>query len=232
MLLGADAMARLSAAHVAVFGIGGVGSYAAEALVRAGVGQLTFVDGDTVSPSNCNRQLIALTSTLGRNKAQVMADRARDIDPACRVRAIPALYTAETRDAFLDQPYDMIVDAIDMVSAKLDLIETALNRGIPIISAMGTGNKLDAGQFVITDLAKTSGCPLARVLRRELRARGIQHHTVLYSAEPARTPQTLEAPPPGRRSIPASVSWVPSTAGLLLAGWVVEQLVGGFPDPD
>ena len=229
MLLGSDAMDRLSRAHVTVFGIGGVGSYAAEALTRAGVGHLTFVDSDVVSQSNCNRQLIALSSTIGQPKAQVMAARARDINPACQVTAIQALYNAETREDFFARPCDLIVDCIDMVSAKLDLIQTALSRDIPIISALGTGNKLDPTRFQITDISKTTDCPLARVIRRELRARGIKHHTVLYSPEPARTPLELEPPPPGRRSVPGSVSWVPSVAGLLLAGWAVEQLVKNRP---
>ncbi|MDD6189135.1 MAG: tRNA threonylcarbamoyladenosine dehydratase [Clostridiales bacterium] len=224
MLLGPEAMAKLAGAHVAVFGIGGVGSHSAEALVRGGVGKLTFIDNDTVGKSNINRQLIALTSTLGRPKAEVMAERARDINPYAEVRAICGLYSAETREEFFAERYDYIIDAIDLVSCKLDLIETAMARGIPIISSLGTGNKLDPSLFEITDISKTKNCPLARVMRKELRARGIEHHKVLYSPEEPLKPIEMETPPPGRRSIPGSVSWVPSCAGLMLAGEVILGL--------
>lgn len=224
MALGADALERLKDAHVAVFGIGGVGSYTAEALARAGVGSLTLVDNDTVGLSNINRQLCALHSTLGKYKAQVMADRVRDINPGCNVRAICGLYTEEDKERFFDVQYDYIADCIDLVSCKLSLIMTARQRQIPIISSLGTGNKLDPSKFTITDISKTSGCPLARVIRKELRARDVAHHTVLFSPEEPLTPTPLEAPPPGRRSIPASVSWVPSVAGLMIAGHIVMEL--------
>ena len=226
MMLGAAAMERLKNAHVIVFGIGGVGSYAAEGLARAGIGALTLVDSDTVSLSNINRQLCALHSTVGQYKSDVMARRILDINPQCRVNSMPFLYDEESKERFFAQSYDYIVDAIDLVSCKLSLIQTAKERNIPIISAMGTGNKLDATQFRITDIYKTSGCHLARVMRKELRARGIGHHTVLYSEELPKNPLELETPPPGRRSIPASVSWVPSCAGLMLAGYVVRELTG------
>ena len=225
MLLGARAMERLRRAHVIVFGIGGVGSYAAEGLARAGIGRLTLVDNDTVGMTNLNRQLCALHSTLGQYKADVMAARVRDINPDCRVTSLPELYSEETKERFFTEAYDYIVDAIDLVSCKLSLIQTAKERDIPIISAMGTGNKLDPTRFRITDISKTSGCHLARIMRRELRSRGILHHTVLYSEELPMTPEGLEAPPPGRRSIPGSVSWVPSCAGLMLAGHVVQALI-------
>ena len=225
MLLGARAMERLRRAHVIVFGIGGVGSYAAEGLARAGIGRLTLVDNDTVGMTNLNRQLCALHSTLGQYKADVMAARVRDINPDCRVTSLPELYSEETKERFFTEAYDYIVDAIDLVSCKLSLIQTAKERCIPIISAMGTGNKLDPSRFRITDISKTSGCHLARIMRRELRSRGILHHTVLYSEELPMTPEGLEAPPPGRRSIPGSVSWVPSCAGLMLAGYVVQALI-------
>ena len=224
MLLGAAAMQRLRESHVIVFGIGGVGSYAAEGLARAGVGALTLVDSDTVGLSNLNRQLCALHSTIGQYKSDVMAARILDINPDCRVKSMPMLYNEESKETFFAQRYDYIVDAIDLVSCKLSLIRTAKERGIPIISAMGTGNKLDPTRFCVTDISKTSGCHLARIMRRELRSRGILHHTVLYSEELPHTPEALEAPPPGRRSIPASVSWVPSCAGLMLAGYVVQEL--------
>lgn len=227
MLLGEAAMERLSRAHVIVFGIGGVGSYAAEGLARAGIGALTLVDSDTVGISNLNRQLCALHSTVGRYKSDVMAERILDIHPDCRVISMPELYNEESKERFFADKYDYIVDAIDLVSCKLSLIQTAKERGVPIISAMGTGNKLDPTQFRITDISKTSGCHLARVMRRELRNRGIFNHTVLYSEELPQTPAQLEAPPPGRRSIPGSVSWVPSCAGLMLAGYVVQQLAAG-----
>lgn len=225
MLLGARAMERLRRAHVIVFGIGGVGSYAAEGLARAGIGRLTLVDNDTVGMTNLNRQLCALHSTLGQYKADVMAARVRDINPDCRVTSLPELYSEETKERFFTEAYDYIVDAIDLVSCKLSLIQTAKERCIPIISAMGTGNKLDPTRFCITDISKTSCCHLARIMRRELRSRGILHHTVLYSEELPMTPEELEAPPPGRRSIPGSVSWVPSCAGLMLAGYVVQALI-------
>ena len=225
MLLGAAAMQRLAQAHVIVFGIGGVGSYVAEGLARAGVGALTLVDNDTVGQTNLNRQLCALHSTIGQYKSDVMARRILDINPDCRVTSMPELYNDERKERFFSQRYDYIVDAIDLVSCKLSLIQTALERNIPIVSAMGTGNKLDPTQFCITDIAKTSGCHLARIMRRELRARGIEHHTVLYSQELPQKPDELEAPPPGRRTIPGSVSWVPSCAGLMLAGYVVQELI-------
>lgn len=226
MLLGEDAMQKLAGSHVIVFGIGGVGSYCAEALARAGVGELTLVDNDTVSPTNINRQLIALHSTVGRMKAQVMAERVLDINPDCRVNAICQVYNEENKAVFFEgQHYDYILDAIDTVSCKLSLIVEARRLGIPIISAMGTGNKLDPSQFRITDISKTSGCHLARVMRKELRNRGIDHHTVLYSEELPQTPEALEAPPPGRRSIPGSVSWVPSCAGLMMAGYAIQKLI-------
>lgn len=225
MLLGADAMARLRASHVAVFGLGGVGSWAAEALARSGVGALTLVDHDEVGLTNLNRQLCALRSTVGRPKAQVLAERVLDVNPDCAVTPLAAKYDADHREDFFSTRYDYIVDAIDLVSCKLDLIETALTRHIPILSALGTGNKLDPTQFRISDLARTEGCPLARVVRRELRKRGILHHQVLWSPEPPRTPAGGETPPPGRHSVPGSVSWVPPCAGLMMAGAVIQDLI-------
>lgn len=226
MILGPDALDRLSHCHVIIFGIGGVGSYCAEALVRTGIGALTFVDNDTVGVSNLNRQIIALHSTIGRSKSDIMAQRALDINPKCCVTSLPHLYNEENKGLFFNgTAYDYIVDAIDLVSCKLSLIKTAKELDIPIISAMGTGNKLDPTQFRIADIAQTTGCPLARIMRKELRARGISHHTVLYSTEPPAKPLELESPPPGRRSIPGSVSWVPSCAGLMIAGHVVQSLL-------
>lgn len=232
MLLGSDGVARLARSHVAVFGLGGVGGWCAEALCRSGVGELTLVDQDTVSASNLNRQAAALHSTLGMEKAQATVLRLADINPACILHPVAARYEAERREAFFQATYDYIVDAIDLVSCKLDLIETAHRRGVPIISALGTGNKRDAQQLRIADLSKTEGCPLARVVRKELRARGIVHHQVVYSPElPYAAWQGDETPPPGRRSIPASAMWVPAAAGLLLAQAVILSLSGADTDP-
>ncbi len=225
MLFGADAMAALARSHVAVFGLGGVGSYAVEALVRSGVGELTLVDDDVVSPSNLNRQLESLHSTVGMPKTEAIAARCRDINPDVILHPIFARYEADRREEFFTRRYDYIIDAIDTVSAKLDLIETALSRGIPILSALGTGNKADPSRLQITDLSKTWNCPLARVVRKELKSRGITHLRVLFSPEKAMTPAPLEAPPPGRRSVPGSLAWGPGCGGLMMGGDVVMELI-------
>lgn len=227
MILGDKAVSSLADAHVIVFGLGGVGSYAAEILARAGIGELTLVDQDTISVSNINRQLYALHSTVGQPKAQVAAARCLDINPQLIVHPICSTYDAAHREEFFTAHYDYIVDAIDLVSCKLDLIEQAQQRHIPIISALGTGNKLEPQLLQITDISKTSGCPLARVIRKELRARGIHHLKVVFSPEEAHETQQLETPPPGRRSVPASVPWVPSTAGILMASAVISDLTAG-----
>ena len=216
MLLGQAAMDRLARARVAVVGLGGVGSWCAEALCRAGVGKLTLIDSDTVAESNINRQLEALGSTVGQPKAAALAARLRDIAPDAEISPVAALYSAGNRE-ILPGGLDYIADCIDLVSCKLDLIETALSRGVPVVSALGTGDKLDAGRLRLADLAGTSGCPFARVMRRELRRRGIEHLDVVYSDERARASEQLAPPPPGRRSVPGSVVWVPATAGLLMA---------------
>lgn len=229
MLLGEEAVGRLADSHVAVFGLGGVGSWCAEALARSGIGELTLIDHDEVGLTNLNRQVGALHSTLGKPKAEVMARRILDINPGCRVHPVVGRYASDSRDQFLSVRYDYIADAIDLVSCKLDLIRTAMERGIPIISALGTGNKLDASRLRVTDLSKTEGCPLARIVRKELGRQGIRHHKVVFSPElPAEATQS-EAPPPGRRSVPASVSWVPATAGFLLAGEIICDLTGIRP---
>lgn len=224
MLLGAAAMRALHDSHVAVFGLGGVGSWCAEALARAGVGELTLVDEDVVGESNINRQLCATVPDIGREKSLVMAERLLRIHDGLLVHPITARYEARSRDMFFQTDYDYIVDAIDLVACKLDLIMTAREKEIPVISALGTGNKLDAQRLRIADIAETAGCPLARVVRKELRQRGVEHHTVVFSDEPACTPTQPETPPPGRRSIPGSVAWVPAIAGFLLAQHVVLQL--------
>ncbi len=219
-------METLRGSHVAVLGLGGVGSWCAEALARSGVGALTVMDEDIVSETNINRQCLAMDSTIGRPKAEVMAERIRDIAPQCAVTAIVGRYDAAQRDRFFSVRYDWIADAIDLVACKLDLICTAIERGIPIISALGTGNKLDATALRVCDIAKTEGDGLARVMRRELRSRGVLHHTVVFSPElPTRAEQT-EAPPPGRRSVPGSLIWVPASAGMLMCQHIVTQLIG------
>ncbi|WP_449290807.1 tRNA threonylcarbamoyladenosine dehydratase [Oscillibacter ruminantium] len=233
MLWGETGQRRLAKAHVILFGLGGVGSYVAECLARAGVGELTIVDSDVVSLTNLNRQLEALHSTVGQPKTEAVAARLKDINPGLKLHPIHALYDASHREQFFPDGcrYDYIVDAIDLVSCKLDLAETALRLGIPLVAALGTGNKLDPTQLQLADISKTYGCPLARVMRKELRNRGIQHLQVVFSPEePAPTTQ-LETPPPGRRSVPASNPWVPATAGLLLGSAVVRQLLAETEAP-
>lgn len=224
MLLGAEAMEKLRRAHVAVFGLGGVGSWCAEALARSGVGRLTLIDQDTVGLSNINRQLCALSSTVDMPKAEVLRRRIEDINPDIDVRTIVGRYEASSRESFFAY-YDYIVDCIDLVSCKVDLIRTAKERNIPIVSALGTGNKRDAQRLMLCDIKKTGGCPLARVVRRELRKLGIEHHEVVFSPEEAMEPAQFEAPPPGRRSVPGSLVWVPASAGLLLCQHVVLTIV-------
>ena len=227
MLWGKDGQARLTAAHVIVFGLGGVGSYVAECLARAGVGELTLVDSDTVALSNLNRQLEALDSTVGLPKAEAVARRVRDINPYAVLHPMEALYNADNREQFFPAGcrYDYIVDAIDLVSCKLDLAETARRLGVPLIMALGTGSKLDPSLLRLADISETYGCPLARVMRKELRARGIHHLKVVFSPELPHETQQLEAPSPGRRSVPASVAWVPSVAGLMMGGTVVRDII-------
>lgn len=226
-LIGPEALQKLRESRVTVFGLGGVGSWAAEALARAGVGALTLVDFDSVSVTNINRQLYALSSTVGQPKAEVAAARIRDICPETRAVPLVRRYEADTREELLQPDCDFIVDAIDLVSCKLDLIRSAMERGIPIVSCLGTGNRLRMDGFRITDIAATRDDPLARVMRRELRRCGIEHCTVLWAPGAAKKPaETEEAPPEGRRSIPGSVSWVPAAAGLKLAEHVVLSLIG------
>ena len=228
MLLGRDAIEKLHSARVAVFGLGGVGGYAVEALARSGVGSLDLVDNDTVSVSNLNRQILATHSTVGMLKVEAGKRRVLDLNPACVVRTYPIFYTPETADSFDFTRYDYIVDAIDTVTGKLALVERAVAVNKPIICCMGTGNKLDASAFQVADISKTSMCPLARVMRKELSKRGIRHLKVVYSQEEAMTPTGWEAEAAalGKRQIPGSVAFVPGAAGLLLAGEVVRDLTG------
>ena len=224
MLIGTDAVERLRNSHVAVFGLGGVGSWCAEALVRTGVGELTIVDDDVFSETNINRQAGALYSTVGRAKTEVMAERLLDINPNLKLHSICGRYIPEERERFFGD-FDYIADAIDSVTSKVDLIVTAVEREIPILSSMGTGNKLDAGKLQLTDLSKTSGCPLARVMRRELKKHGITHLDVMFSTEEPIKPRELETLPEGKRSVPGSVMWVPAVAGLRMAQHIVLKLI-------
>ena len=227
MLWGRKAQEKLAASHVMVFGLGGVGGYAAECLARSGVGELTLIDGDTVSVSNRNRQLEALRSTVGRPKAEVAAERLEDINPEALLHPVAAVYGADSRERFFPAGFrcDYIVDAIDLVSCKLDLAETARRLEIPLIMALGTGNKLDPTLLRAADISETYGCPLARVMRKELRSRGILHQKVVFSPEQAAPSRQLETPPPGRRSVPASTPWLPAAAGLLLGSVVVRDIL-------
>ena len=226
MLLGEEAVQRLQEARVAVFGIGGVGGYTVEALARSGIGQMDLIDSDTVSRSNINRQLLATHSTVGMPKVEAARARILDINPDCIVRCHQVFYTPETADQFDFRDYHYIVDAIDTVTGKLALVERAAEAGTPIICCMGTGNKLDASAFQVADISKTSMCPLARIMRKELSKRGIKHLKVVYSKEEALTPTGWEeeAAALGKRQIPGSVAFVPGAAGLILAGEVIKDI--------
>ena len=223
LLLGQDGVEKLKKARVAVFGVGGVGGYVVEALARSGVGTLDLIDNDMVSLSNINRQIIALHSTIGRLKTEVAAERARDINPDILIHTHNVFYLPETAAQFDFSAYDYVVDAIDTVSGKIALAEQAKAANVPIISAMGAGNKLDPTAFEVADVSKTTVCPLARVMRRELKKRGIERLKVVYSKEeplPAKTTDEETGKP-----IPGSVSFVPSVAGLIIAGEVIKDLI-------
>ncbi|MBQ6719740.1 MAG: tRNA threonylcarbamoyladenosine dehydratase [Oscillospiraceae bacterium] len=226
MLLGEEAVETLRNSRVAVFGIGGVGGYTVEALARAGIGNIDVIDSDTISRSNINRQLLATHSTVGMLKVEAAKSRILDINPDCNVRTHGVFYTPDTADSFDFSQYDYIVDAIDTVTGKLALVERAKAAGTPIICCMGTGNKLDASAFQVADISKTTMCPLARIMRKELGKRGIKHLKVVYSQEEALTPTGWEeeAAALGKRQIPGSVSFVPGAAGLILAGEVIKDL--------
>ena len=235
LLLGSEAMEKLSKSRVAVFGLGGVGGYVVEALVRAGVGALDLIDKDKICLSNLNRQILATRSSLGRDKVDVAAERAADINPRCKIRVYKTFYLPETAEQFCFSDYDYVVDAIDTVTGKIQLVLQAREAGTPIISSMGTGNKLDASAFRVADLSETTVCPLARIMRKELKKRGVTHLKVVYSAEtPLETANgSADNPLPegeflegsSRRSIPGSVAFVPSVAGLILAGEVIRDLI-------
>ena len=210
-LIGEEGLAQLKASSVLIVGVGGVGSYAAEAVARAGVGNITLMDGDTVQPSNLNRQLVALTSTIGRNKAEVMAERIRDIDPGTNVTALARFY--EENDDLDLTAFDWVIDAIDSVFAKTSLIKTAIDKDVNIVSAMGAAGKFDT-QFKVADISKTSTCPLAKVMRKRLRDIGIEHLPVVFSEEK----------PVPREAVLGTLSYVPGAAGLCLAGYVIRSI--------
>ncbi len=222
LLIGKDSLDKLKNSKVIVFGVGGVGSFVCEALARSGIGSITLVDNDVVSKSNINRQLVALSSTIGKSKVDVMTERIKDINPSCN--AIPLNYFYTSQKEIDISKYDYIIDAIDTVTSKLTLIEEASHFSVPIISCMGTGNKLDPTKFEVTDIFKTSVCPLARVMRRELKARGINSLKVLYSKEDPIKPQNAEIPD-GKRQVPGSISFVPPVAGMIIAGEVIKDLI-------
>ena len=227
LLIGKTGMERLRAASVMVFGVGGVGSHCIEALARSGVGRLTLIDNDTVSLTNINRQSIAYHSTIGRYKTEVMKERIRDINPEICVKTYEMFVLPDNLEALFEEKPDYVIDAIDTVTAKLALVELALRLDIPVISSMGTGNKLHPEMFEITDLSKTSVCPLCKVMRKELKARGIFHLKVLYSREkPIDTSERDTGEDKGqRRSIPGSISFVPPAAGLLIAGEALWDII-------
>lgn len=220
LLLGKEGIEKLQNSRVAVFGIGGVGGYVVEALARSGVGTLDLIDNDKVCESNINRQIIAVHSTLGQYKVDVMKARILDINPAAHVNSYKCFYLPEQAGDFEFDSYDYVVDAIDTVTAKIDLVLQAQAAGTPIISSMGAGNKLDPAAFEVADIYKTSVCPLAKVMRRELKARGVKKLKVVYSRETAREPLIKE------RKMPGSVAFVPSVAGLIIAGEVIKDITG------
>ena len=223
MLLGEDAVTRIQRSHVMILGLGGVGSYAAEALGRMGVGRFTLVDGDTFEESNLNRQLCALTSTLGKAKVGVTRQRLLDINPTAKITALQAFYLPES-PVPITQDVDMVVDAIDTVAAKIHIAQTCAAMNIPLISCMGMGNRLDPSLIRIGDLFQTSGCALCRVMRKELRKRGVQQLRCVYSLEEACASQTENPEKKGRRAVPGSVAYVPSIAGLMMAADVIASL--------
>lgn len=226
MLLGIDRVESLADKRVAIFGVGGVGGYVAEALARTGIGAFELVDHDTVSVTNINRQIIATMDTVGKNKAEVMKERILSIHPEAEVMVHDCFFLPENADEFDFGAYDYVVDAVDTVTAKLEIIERAKKAGVPVISAMGAGNKLDPTKFVVTDISKTSVCPLAKVMRRELKKRNISDVKVVYSTEEALTP-LFEPPAEGetRKKAPGSVAFVPSVAGLIVASEVIKDLI-------
>lgn len=230
LLIGKEGMERLSNSRVAVFGVGGVGGYTVEALARSGIGELDLIDNDQVALTNLNRQIIATTKTLGRYKVDVAKERVLEINPDAKVNIYKKFYLPETKEEFDFTKYDYVVDAIDTVSGKIALVEQAKEAGVPIISSMGAGNKLDPTAFRVADIYKTSVCPLAKVMRRELKKRGIRKLKVAYSEEmpivPEKNAEMEQAEPTQKRQVPGSVAFVPSVVGLIIAGEVIKDLAG------
>lgn len=226
LLLGSNAMEKLKNSSVCVFGVGGVGSYVVEALARSGIGKITIVDNDSISITNINRQLPAVMNTVGKLKVEVVKEHILQINPQCKVTALDMFYLENTKNNINLSEFDYVVDAIDTVSAKLLLAEECTKLGVNLISSMGTGNKLDPTQFEITDISKTSMCPLARIMRKELKARGIYKLKVLYSKEkPIKPFETQDKEITTKRQVPGSVSFVPSVAGLIIGGEVIKDLI-------
>lgn len=230
LIFGKDAMKLLSEARVAVFGIGGVGGYAVEALARSGIGELDLIDNDTVSVSNINRQIIALESTVGMYKTDAAKARIADINPDCRVNVYRTFFMPDTSSQFDFSLYDYVIDAIDTVTGKIEIIMKAQAASVPVISSMGAGNKTDPTSFKVADIYSTSVCPLARAMRQQLKKRGVKKLKVVYSTEQSITPKEdvslNEELPPGRRSVPGSNAFVPSVAGLIIAGEVIKDIAG------
>lgn len=225
LLIGKKNSEKLKNSRVAIFGLGGVGGYVAEALARSGVGTLDIIDNDTVSLTNINRQLYALHSTLGMKKTKVAEERIKDINPNIKVNAYDVFYLPETSHLFDFKNYDYVIDAIDTVTGKIEIIVNASKENIPVISSMGTGNKLDPTAFEISDIYKTSVCPLAKVMRKELKKRGIKKLKVLYSKEIPQEQKEISQEETTKRQTPASISFVPSVAGLIIAGEVIKDLI-------
>ena len=230
LLLGEENMQKLEKARVAVFGIGGVGGYVVEALARSGVGTFDLIDNDTVALSNLNRQIIATKDTVGRYKTEVMKERILSVNPEAEIHVHNCFYLPETAQEFQFSDYTYVVDAVDTVTAKIDIIMQAQAVGVPVISSMGAGNKLDATKLTVTDIYKTIMCPLAKVMRRELKKRGVKKLKVVYSTEKAIKPVGEVEEDTGRRSTPGSISYVPSVAGLLIAGEIIKELIGYVPE--
>jgi len=227
LLLGEEAIENLQGSRVAVFGVGGVGGYVVEALARSGVGEFDLIDKDDVSVSNINRQIIATQSSVGKLKVDVMKERILDINPDAKVNVYPCFFLPENADEFDFTKYDYVVDAVDTVTAKLEIIMRCKADNVPVISSMGAGNKLDASAFRVADIYKTKVCPLAKVMRRELKKRGVDKLKVVYSEEEAMKPRVSEEEiPTGKHAIPGSVAFVPSVAGLIIAGEVIKDLSG------
>lgn len=224
LIIGQEALDKLNSSNVIIFGVGGVGSFAAEALARAGIGNITIVDFDTVDITNINRQIPALHSTVGKHKVDVMEERILDINPDINIKKVKNLYNKDTSESILIENYDYVIDAIDMVTSKIHLIETCKSKGLRIISSMGMGNKLDPTKIVVTDIHKTNTCPLAKVMRKELRDRKIKKLKVVYSTEqPVELKEKILS---GKKVTPGSISFVPSVGGLIIASEVVRDLIG------